>query len=311
MKKLRSLFCLSALLISLTACGNEEMPNASEPPSQSTTAPLTADTQDGNEGDSENASQNSIISQFETPWGGTPDLSEARVTGKNDTELPLSELTEDNWNYVVVDWVYLAEPNGISYNSIDSADIFDEAKKSFKDAPQSVNHQYKKYRVGDTVCSLTLTYASTTFRPENCAISPKYFNGGIAMFDGELTLTGKMRIVSGENDGEYSYPGYKGDIRFIPDAESCKLPVINYLLQDTEGNEKLTYGSAADMVWCSEYRYPIDLGNVSDYEISFDGIPDNGDFVDAKIVVSNINLRNDYMLAPLFGGKIEELTIEN
>lgn len=93
---------------------------------------------------SENASQNSIISQFETPWGGTPDLSKAQVTGKNDTELALSELTEDNWNYVSADWVYLAEPKGISYNSIDSADIFDEAKKSFKDAPQSVNHQHKE-----------------------------------------------------------------------------------------------------------------------------------------------------------------------
>ncbi len=76
--------------------------------------------------------------------GGTPDLSKAQVTGKNDTELALSELTEDNWNYVSADWVYLSEPKGISYNSIDSADIFDEAKKSFKDAPQSVNHQYKE-----------------------------------------------------------------------------------------------------------------------------------------------------------------------
>lgn len=64
--------------------------------------------------------------------------------GKNDTELALSELTEDNWNYVSADWVYLAEPKGISYNSIDSADIFDEAKKSFKDAPQSVNRQHKE-----------------------------------------------------------------------------------------------------------------------------------------------------------------------
>lgn len=308
MKKHIAIVALSLSIAMLTACtGNAEGPDStgdSTPTSSASDfsgAPVSRKPA-GNSGAPENP-VNEITAQFEIPFGEPVDLTNAVVSGI-DGEIPFSEMTADNWLSVTCDYVYLAEPLGIAYNSDSDAGIFNEDELTFEGAPKSVAHTYKKYRIGDTVCGLTLTYAYTTFIPDLTFASPKYFNGGAAYFDGQLTLTGKCRL-SPEDEIYIT----KRDIQFIPDADSSILPIMNYLT-DEKGNEPLRWGIAPGLTWCGEYYTTISLGNADDYSnFDFSDFPDDGTFINVKVTVDHVMLRNEYSKMVVFSAKILELEV--
>ncbi|MCH5195341.1 MAG: hypothetical protein J1F28_01425 [Oscillospiraceae bacterium] len=245
---------------------------------------------------------NEITAQFELPSGDPVDLKNAVVNGING-EIPLSEMTADNWQYVICDYVYLAEPLGIYYNSIDNADVFDENEYTFAGAPETVAYKYEKYSVGDMFGSLKLVEASTSFYPDWFNLTPKYFNGGTARFEGEITLTGKC----------FLYPETEGyevarDIHFIPDAQSDMLPIMNYS-QDENGNEALSMGMNNGLCWLGEYSSMV-LGNADNYSnLDFGEFPDDGSFVDVKVTIDNIYFRNELNYSRRFSANLVDLEV--
>lgn len=251
--------------------------------------------------ESSSAITNEIAAQFELPSGDPVDLTNAVVNGING-QISVSEITEDNWLSVTCDYVYLAEPLGVSYNSVDNADIFDKNNIMFTGIPETVPHKYKKYKVGDTFGSLKLVEASTSFIPDWFYMSPKYFNGGKVRFEGEITLTGKCRIAPESVD----YATAR-DIQFVPDAKST-LPVMLYAV-DENGGDALNYVMNDDFCCIGEY-YSIVLGNADDYSnLDLSGIPDDGSFVDVKVTISNIFYRNELNFNRVFSGKLVNIEI--
>lgn len=258
---------------------------------------------DGFTNESTPAAGSEIAAQFEVPGGEPVDLTNAVVHGFNG-DVTLSEMTADNWNYVTCDYVYLAEPLGICYNSVDNSDIFDENEMAFTGAPETAAYKYKKYKVGDMFGSLKLTEASTSFCPEWSNLNPRYFNGGSARFEGKLTLTGKC----------YLYPvtegyDYARDIHFIPDGQSAKLPIMNYS-QDENGNEALGIGMSNGFCWLSEYFPSIVLGNANYYpNFDFGEFPDDGSLVDVKVTIDNIYFRNELNFSKGFSASLVDLEV--
>lgn len=312
MKKISSVILTALLLLTITACSNGNPAKAPSSTGQITKEQIT-DTKKQEESTTAVKTEtttvpvieNSVANQFETPWGGALDLSEAKAFGP-DGELSLNDLTEDNWNYVSCNYVYLAVPSGIAYNSEDNADVFDENNTVFTDAPEKVKHEYKRYYPGDIVCGLTIKNCSTTFCPETALESPKYFNGGKVFFEGELTLTGKLRLAP--EDDIYIRTR---DLQFVPNKDSCLIPIMNYDLQDNEGCEPLNYSMENGVVFLGEYSLYIALGNVDEYEeINFSGFPGNGDWVDVKITISDIALMNEFTLNKSYSGTITRLEMK-
>ncbi|MCH5196661.1 MAG: hypothetical protein J1F28_08100 [Oscillospiraceae bacterium] len=308
MKKNIAVTALFLTATMLTACSeNSESHNSASDSTQTSSVSdnmsnLGLSMSDGHFGTPENT-VNEITAQFETPFGEPADLTNAVVTGI-DGNIPFSEMTADNWLYVTCDYVYLAEPLGFSYNSDDNADIFSESDLTFKGVPESVVHTYKKYKVGDKIGGLTLKYASTSFASDLSTNSPKYFNGGMAVFDGQLTLTGKCRL-SPEDEMYIT----KRDIQFIPDSNSCILPIMNYMA-DENGSEQLMRGMASNLTWCDEYMDMITLGNADDYsDLDFRKFPDDGSFVDVRVTVDKVRLRNELNLSVGFRAEILELEV--
>ena len=260
----------------------------------------------GNSDNSDNGSasviNNEITAMFETPNGDKVDLTNAVVNGING-DMSLSEINADNWICVTCDYVYLAEPLGIYYNSVDNADIFDENECIFAGAPDTAAYQYKKYKVGDTFGDLKLVGASTSFCPEWFNKKPRYFNGGFARFEGTLTLTGKCYL----NPVTEVYDT-KRDIHFIPDAKGAKLPIMNYSA-DENGNEALCIGMNNGFYWMGEYS-SIVLGNADDYSnLDFGEFPNDGSLVNVKVTIENILFRNELNFRTLFRADLVDLVI--
>ncbi len=245
---------------------------------------------------------NEITAQFELPGGESVDLTNAVVTGPRGN-IPLSEMTADNWNYVMCDYVYLAEPLGIYYDSVVNADIFDKNKLTFAGAPKTAVFEYKKYKVGDMFGDLKLVEASTSFCPDWSYLSPRFFNGGTARFEGRLTLTG-ICCIAPETEG-YTH---ERDIHFYPDAQGAKLPIMNYSLSEN-GCVALSMGMNGDFCWLSEY-FRIVLGNADGYpDFDFGGFPDDGSFVNVQVTVDNINFRNELNFGMIFRANLVDLKV--
>ncbi len=121
---------------------------------------------------------------------------------------------------------------------------------------------------------------------------------------GELTLTGICRIAA---EDDYDSGIYTHDILFIPDSDSCKLPIMNYS-QDESGNEKLNFGTYNDVSWYSEYGQAIRLGNSDDYsELNLDILPEDGSFIEVKVAADNVFIRNENNLTWDYQAHITEI----
>lgn len=187
----------------------------------------------------------------------SPDeMTEVRRYGK---ELP--------WDYITCDgFTYISEPTGISYNSIENADIFNNADNSFTGGKTDSEAVYKRYNAGDEICGLTVDTAKSRFQnnTQYGELKERYFSGGEVTFKGEKELTGYLVILS---EDLYAV-GMEGDIVFIPDNESQTLPLINYNnMSEEKGafSTQLNYANIiGDITFQNEYGF-ISLGNIKDY----------------------------------------------
>lgn len=297
-----------ALMLSLTGCNTD-----SESNSTSTSESNSTDTsviESGNSStdtssdssDSKPAVGSEITTKFELPNGNSVDFTNAVVTG-SDGEISLSEMTDDNWGYVTCDFICLANSLGISYNSVDNADIFDKDEMTFKDVPQTVKYEYKTYKVGDSFGGLKVTEAKTNFFPYFASSTPKYFGGGNVKFEGEVTLTGRCRI-SPQAEGYLA----AHDIQFIPDANSL-LPIMNYSFDENE-NVPLSLGMEDDVWWLNEYSLAIFLGNADNYpNLYFGDVPEDGSFVNVEVTIDNIDFRNELNFTSRYNAKLVDIEV--
>ena len=193
-----------------------------------------------------------------------------------------------DWSYVTCGgFAYLAEPTGVCLNSIENPDKFDSVNFVFDGAAPS-EAVYKRYKVGDSICGLTISEASTHFiNQPMCSHDEKYFSGGSVFLDGSAELTGYLIILT---DYEYGV-GDEGDIIFAPDSKSQTLPVMNY---NAVSDERGVYSnltdhciSVAGFACQSEYPF-INCGNVSNYDSTmFSAVKENTPTA-VKITADNI-----------------------
>ncbi len=232
-----------------------------------------------------------VAQRFRTPLGDVPDFSNTLIAYTNGDILAISsnedkellELKEDNWAYVIC--------NGYAY--------MEEAKGFFgtdkTDMQQSFTTELKKLQVGDTIGELTLVDAHTAFFNEYAGNDPPYFEGCSARFEGTVSMRGKCRIIP--EDGDFLS---KGEILFIPDENSCKIPLMSSIfLPDASPLRDSVLSSFSDGVstYYSEYPREILLGNVSDYpQLDFSSFPSDGTYADVEVTVNNVLVRSELNL---------------
>lgn len=175
-------------------------------------------------------------------------------------------------DYIFDGFVWLAEPQGLAVVSPDG---------SVPDMPKFTTAQFKRYKTGDTICGLTISKAESIIETQD---NESYFNGCRVEFDGTAEVTGYVYYAT-----ETVFLENEGDLSFVPTAEGCTLPVLNYgagLLSISHPFE--TYYN--DMKWGNEYDRIFNLGNSADYsgEDWLSLIPQDGTPVKIKATVGNI-----------------------
>lgn len=260
---------------------------------ESTTETTAAETEDTETGEStDSADKDNSVPKEDYPdylYGpGMDKISVDEITEINNYDV------ETKWHYAACDgFTYLAEPNGITYNSIDNADIYD-GELAFSGVPEAPAAEYKRYKVGDTVCGLTVKEAESRFlyNPNMQEGTEGYFQGGMAVFDGSAELSGYLVILA---DDEYAVGG-NGDAIFIPDSDGQVLPVLNY---DAYSAERGVYSTLPDRCYIaggvafqSEYSF-IACGNVENYDNGlFDSIEWNTP-TRVKLTIENITMSSN------------------
>ena len=311
MKRFTAIISTLAVIASLTACSEAGTPaqNASKNQSSSqssTPSPESTVSQGSTSSKESSSTENSssqedydtlrerdyelkgedLIAKFKWPYDAPIDLDGARARKLVDTtergdvyeDIELSELSNDiNWR-VVCDYGYLAT-----------------APEDGKD------YEFKKYKVGDKIGDFIVKEINTWFSNieyigyNDC----DYFQGVMASFDGEVTLTGELSI---EVDDFYAVD----ELLFFPDKESCKkLPIVNYR-------------PLLDLQWEAERYYPttydnilIELGYREDYpEIDFSKFPVDGTRVKVNVKIANYGYRLIPTLPILGFGDIVDSELE-
>ncbi len=175
-------------------------------------------------------------------------------------------------DYTFDGFAWLAEPRGLAVVSPDG---------SVPDIPEVTPAQFKRYKIGDTICGLTLTKAETIIETQN---NESYFNGCRVEFDGTAEITGYVYYAT-----ETVFLEDEGDLSFVPTAEGCTLPVLHYgaVIQSLSTPFETYYN---DVKWGNEYDRIFALGNSADYsgEDWLSLIPQDGTPVKIKATVDNI-----------------------
>lgn len=234
---------------------------------------------------------------------GKPILrSELSMIFSNDgTDGTPEDFSIDNFSGVVCNgFVYLAEPSGICRTNYDNADVFDSEAIRFTDISEMPKKDYKRANVGDTFGGLTLIDAQINFAHgldeteytlgdgsvkygSELGFPEIYFMGGMAAFEGELTMTGYVSIAA---EDEYSI--MTGDIIFVPSDCECTAPVMSYRFDPDAGTAHFPrINTHNDLYWENDYGY-IYLGNAENTEADISDIPTDGSFVKVSVTFDNI-----------------------
>lgn len=198
-------------------------------------------------------------------------------------------------------FAYYSEPQGISYNSVDDAELLDKDNWRFN-VDELPDSEYKRCAVGDTVCGLKVSYASSMFGTVNADTyymlsddttvfgrelnSPEiFFLGSSISFEGSLDMTGYIFICP-EDEGYDS----RGDIFFVPDKDSCVLPVVNFSFNAEKGIYTRGYTVTHDGEFFFMSEYPsIYAGNIFRSELDFADYP-IGEPIKVKLTADNISM---------------------
>lgn len=132
-----------------------------------------------------------------------------RVDASDEEDYMANGLSATNWFQASISgFTYLAEPGG----------------------------EYKRYKIGDDICGLTVFDAGCVFstESENAVGSgrERYFASGYAEFEGSVTASGTLSILDEGMDNIEA-----GSVIFTPDSDTA-LPVMNY---KSSGDTGVTY----------------------------------------------------------------------
>ena len=250
--------------------------------------------------------------------------SELTMIFSNDgTDGDPETFSEDNFSGVVCDgFVYLAEPSGICRTSRDNEDVFDSEMARFTDISETPKKDYKRVSVGDTFCGLTLTEAQVNFAHgldsteytlgdgsiklgSELGFPEIYFMGGMAAFEGEVTMTGYMCVAA---EDEYSI--MTGDIIFVPSECECTMPVMGYRFDPDAGTVHFPrINTRGGMYWENEYGH-VYLGNTyGDITADLSEIPDDGSFVKVNVTIDNIKITCGINMMDIYAADIVDLKV--
>lgn len=216
-------------------------------------------------------------------------------------------ITPQNFMHCTVKGTYVAIPDGIFRTSRDNSDVFDEEYYNFTDVSVERKKDFIRVEAGDEICGLKVKNAVSEFNAEGAmrpykfedgtmkngtelGIPEIYFHSGQLELEGSVEMTGYIGIVA-----EDVYGVNVGDILFIPTDCQPALPVLYYSFDPSEG----FYHSVGncfmdgDIVYTNEYGCGrFGLGNKNTTTVDLSSIPNNGSFVKAKVVVSNISMES-------------------
>ena len=319
--KVRFLAALSAAAMLLTACSEQ---------GQSVTAPANTSGNVQNSQAGENTisaeNQNTNVEESSKPENDPTLITDkskypADLYGVIGDKIETDDITEvhkqdggsdEDWRTAGCNgFVYLAEPTGINYNTLDNADIFNSEDNSFEGSTEESPAEYKRYKTGDEICGLTVKNASVYFAnktddyPE--PFEGQHFSGGSVSFEGEKKLTGYIIILSEDLYGI----GGTGDVIFIPDKDSQTLPVMNYNAADAEKgiySNVLSFAvTVGSFSYKNEYRH-ISCGNIDSYESSWFLGEEHNKPVKVSVTLDEIGISSSIDWITSYSAKIKEIS---
>ncbi|MBD5130629.1 MAG: hypothetical protein HDT43_12030 [Ruminococcaceae bacterium] len=244
------------------------------------------------------------------------DVTEMRDSNGN--PLTRETLEDTNWEEISCNgFAYLAEPT-ISLNSVDNADLYDPEALLFNTV-EFTDTEYKRYKVGDKFGGLTVKSAETAFSrigyedKEGVLTTEQIMDEGMsfagmlwrcsAEFDGTVTMTGYMRVCVSE------YGVEEGEVLFVPDKDSLKLPVINFHVdQETDTtNTAVWQWNINGFAYATEYP-TIRLGNINK-GTDISGIPTDGTSAKVSVTVTDISMFCDMHMSSFIDGEIVSVEI--
>ncbi len=322
MKRVTAIISTIAMLAALTGCNNGEIPGGA--PENSTGNSATEST-DSSESAPESTDNSESAPESSVPEESAPKDEPTFLNCVDGTVINISDITsiqgtvygvdnkleqfaiEDfnkerflkNEYSVTCDGFAYAFTSKDSFNPVQNPELF-SAREGFEDAVEYVGEEiapsseYYRVEPGDKFGELTVKRAETMFcsnysNYEGKGIFGAYTYEGMIEFDGELELTGFVR-VSKENEGYDE----GGDIRFVPDNECVdKIPVMKYEVNEAKGAVKhYPMGNFNGTAYNDINLFS--LGNIRDYsDIDLYGLEIGERFTHVKITIGDIVSRGD------------------
>ncbi len=321
MKKITAIICTLALLTAFTGCNNGETSGGAPESTAENSAPENTEKSESG-GNSESAPESTDNSEsapessaseeskgeptFLTCVDGTV-IYTSDITSLNSddakeeaAEIPIEELDEERFindaYSVICDGFAYAFTSKDAFNPVQNPELF-KVMEGFEDvemmeyvgeeiAPSS---EYYRVEPGDKFGELTVKSATTNFYANYSSYEGKNINGaytfaGALKFDGELELTGYVR-VSEANEGYDE----GGEIRFVPDNEcSDKIPVLKYEVSEENGAVQHSPMGNFNGTAYNDINL-FSLGNIHDYsDIDLDGLEVGERFTRVKITIGDI-----------------------
>lgn len=321
MKKITAIICTLALLTAFTGCNNGETSGGAPEGSTGNSAPESTDSSES--GSNSESEQKSTDNSESAPESSASEESKGEptfltcvdgtviytsdITSLNSddakeeaAEIPIEELDEERFindaYSVICDGFAYAFTSKDAFNPVQNPELF-KVMEGFEDvemmeyvgeeiAPSS---EYYRVEPGDKFGELTVKSATTNFYANYSSYEGKNINGAYTFaealkFDGELELTGYVR-VSEPNEGYDE----GGEIRFVPDNECVdKIPVLKYEVNEENGAvQHSPMGNSSGTAYNDINLFS--LGNIHDYsDIDLDGLEVGERFTRVKITIDDI-----------------------
>lgn len=315
MKKYFSIICALAMLTAFTGCSgvpSDSVPEngVSEPestsentdspsePESAPQSPINGESADNSETDSEPTGEPTFLIGLD----GQPILT-SEIVVLEDTDKTAETLTPDDIGAKAYckGFTYLKEPTGITFDSYNDPELFDDHKIFLGDRVDNTN-EWKRVNIGDEICGLKVSWANVTFMVNDFGYTfpERYLDTFDTVpyceFEGTVEIEGFLQVlpryVNYPRDSEltYFYPcesllpvgpdrsdeekGYVTPLRSI---------AINDLLDDFG-----TYGE----------HDGICFGVMSEQTCDMDGIG-RGDIAYVRAILGNISLNGNHISATL------------
>lgn len=306
MKKILSALCASALILNLAGCsGSSEKESSDSAPESSTgnfSSVSSGDADSKSSAPEENKGEPTFLTCVDGTVVYTSDITSVKsfaydIDGSAE-QFSIEDLTEENfisdaYNVVCGGFVYAFTSSAEhSFNPVQNPDKFRALGDDiYEYTGEEIAPSGEYYRVepGDKFGELTVKSAQTKFYANYADYRGKGINGaymysGTITFDGELELTGYIR-VSNENEGY----DQGGEMRFVPDNEYVgMIPLMKYEVDlekcAVQHSPMCNYNSNAynDISMFS-------LGSIHDYNnIDLDGVEVGERFTHVKITIGDI-----------------------